>query len=129
MSTVACGSGVPSVSQNCWPTRWISLCLHWEHILGRQKNILVYRPAQGGGAGLLRLQNKTAPEPLAAPELLVLQNKTAPEPPLPYFGGSTSKKLRQNRHYLILDVVPPKKLRQNRHYLYYLRKPLYFLNR
>ena len=61
-------------------------------LLGRQKNILVYRPAQGGGAGLLRLQNKTAPEPLAAPELLVLQNKTAPEPPLPYFGGSTSKK-------------------------------------
>ena len=57
-----------------------------------KKNILVYRPAQGGGAGLLRLQNKTAPEPLAAPELLVLQNKTAPEPPLPYFGGSTSKK-------------------------------------
>ena len=53
---------------------------------------ITYRPAQGGGAGLLRLQNKTAPEPLAAPELLVLQNKTAPEPPLPYFGGSTSKK-------------------------------------
>ena len=53
---------------------------------------ITYRPAQGGGTGLLRLQNKTAPEPLAAPELLVLQNKTAPEPPLPYFGGSTSKK-------------------------------------
>ena len=51
---------------------------------------ITYRPAQG--TGLLRLQNKTAPEPLAAPELLVLQNKTAPEPPLPYFGGSTSKK-------------------------------------
>ena len=97
MSTVACGSGAPGVSQNCWPTRWISLCLHWEHFGGNEKNILVYRPdphrpAQGGGTGLLRLQNKTAPEPLAAPELLVLQNKTAPEPPLPYFGGSTSKK-------------------------------------
>ena len=73
-----------------------------------KKNILVIlvylcsRPAQGGGAGLVRYyhQNKTAPEPLAAPELLVLQNKTAPEPPLPYFGGSTSKiKLRQNRHF------------------------------
>ena len=114
MPTVACGSGAPSVSQNCWPTRWISLCLHWEHILGETKKIfwctdpprggsseapkncartpITYRPAQGGGTGLLRLQNKTAPEPLAAPELLVLQNKTAPEPPLPYFGGSTSKK-------------------------------------
>ena len=65
-----------------------------------EKNILVIlvylcsRPAQGGGAGLVRYyhQNKTAPEPPAAPEPLVLQNKTAPEPPLPYFGGSTSKK-------------------------------------
>ena len=45
-----------------------------------KKNILVYlcsRPAQGGGAGLVRYYH---------------QNKTAPEPPLPYFGGSTSKK-------------------------------------
>ena len=54
----------------------------------KKKNILVYlcsRPAQGGGAGLLRYYHQ----------------KTAPEPPLPYFGGSTSKiKLRQNRHYL-----------------------------
>ena len=29
-----------------------------------KKNILVYRPAQGGGAGLVRLQNKTAPLPI-----------------------------------------------------------------
>ena len=127
MSTVACGSGAPSVSQNCWPTRWISLCLRqgrlsephalrtcapdpprgvewvwcqklripfWctpdpprgvRRVYGPEplvlqnktapepkKNILVIlvylcsRPAQGGGAGLLRyyLQNKTAPEPL-----------------------------------------------------------------
>ena len=48
-----------------------------------RKNILVIlvylcsRPAQGGGAGLVRYYT---------------QNKTAPEPPLPYFGGSTSKK-------------------------------------
>ena len=69
MSTVACGSGAPSVSQNCWPTRWISLCLHWEHILGviapeTKKNILVIlvylcsRPAQGGGAGLVTTKIK-----------------------------------------------------------------------
>ena len=110
---MACGSGAPSVSQNCWPTRWISLCLHWEHFGGNEKKYFGVQtrpggwggssdhqktapepplPIEGGGAGLLRLQNKTAPEPLAAPELLVLQNKTAPEPPLPYFGGSTSKK-------------------------------------
>ena len=87
--------GWPSVSQNCWPTRWISLCLHWEHILGETKKIFwCTDPPRGGGAGLVRYyhQNKTAPEPLAAPEPLVLQNKTAPEPPEPYFGGSTSKK-------------------------------------
>ena len=47
---------------------------------------------KGGWGGSSDHQNKTAPEPPAAPEPLVLQNKTAPEPPLPYFGGSTSKK-------------------------------------
>ena len=65
MPTVACGSGAPSVSQNCWPTRWISLCLHWEHILGarNEKNILVYRPAQGGGAGLVTTKIKLRQNP------------------------------------------------------------------
>ena len=82
MSTVACGSGAPSVSQNCWPTRWISLCLHWEHILGETKKkyfshfgVLMLQTRPGGWGGSSDHQNKTAPEP-----------------PLPYFGGSTSKK-------------------------------------
>ena len=77
MSSSACGSGAPSASQNC-PEQLEFIVLAIGPRTGapevRQKlknYILVYsRPAQGGGAGLLRY----------GPEPLVLQNKTAPEP-------------------------------------------------
>ena len=59
---------------------------------GKRKKYFGVQTRPGGWGGSSDHQNKTAPEPPAAPEPLVLQNKTAPEPPLPYFGGSTSKK-------------------------------------
>ena len=59
---------------------------------GNEKKYFGVQTRPGGWGGSSDHQNKTAPEPPAAPEPLVLQNKTAPEPPLPYFGGSTSKK-------------------------------------
>ena len=78
---LACGSGAPSVSQNCWPTRWISLCLRQGRLSGshfgvlgpeplvrqkRKKNILVilvYLCSRGAGLVKYYHQNKTAPEP------------------------------------------------------------------
>ena len=41
---LACGSGAPSVSQNCWPTRWISLCLRQGRLSGSHFGVLGPEP-------------------------------------------------------------------------------------